>query len=255
MIHPTAILQLGAQIGAECEIGPYCVLGPNVTLGDRCRLHSHVVVDGHTKLGNDNEIFPFAAIGMKTQDLKYRGGNPRLEIGDHNVFREGVTAHCATNDGEATVIGSHNLFIIHAHIAHDCILGNHIILSGYAGLAGHCVVEDHAILAGYVAVHQFCRIGKYALIGGCSKIVQDVPPFMIVDGNPGETRTINKVGLERAELSDEAQTALRAAYKIIFREGLSTPNALAKVEAELPALPEVQHLVQFIRASERGICK
>ena len=192
---------------------------------------------------------------MKTQDLKYKGGAPRLEIGDHNVFREGVTVHCGTNDGEATVIGSHNLFIIHAHVAHDCILGNHIIMSGYAGLAGHCVVEDHAILAGYVAVHQFCRIGKFSMIGGCSKIVQDVPPFMIVDGNPGETRTINKIGLERAGFSDETQSALRAAYKLIFREGLSTSNALAKVEADLPPLPEVRHLVQFVRNSPRGVCK
>ena len=255
MIHPTAIIHPQAQIGVGCEVGPYCVIGEHVTLGENCKLHSHAVIDGHTKLGCGNEIFPFAAIGMKTQDLKYKGGAPRLEIGDHNVFREGVTVHCATNDGEATVIGSHNLFIIQAHIAHDCILGNHIIMSGYAGLAGHCVVEDHAILAGYVAVHQFCRIGKFSMIGGCSKIVQDVPPFMIVDGNPGETRTINKVGLERTGVSEEAQTALRAAYKIIFREGLSTTNALEKVEAELPALPEVQHLVQFLRASTRGYCK
>ena len=255
MIHPTAIIHPRAQVGAGCEIGPYCVIGEHVALGEKCKLHSHVVIDGHTKLGCGNEIFPFTAIGMKTQDLKYKGGAPRLEIGDRNVFREGVTVHCATNDNEATVIGSHNLFIIHAHVAHDCILGNHIIMSGYAGLAGHCVVEDHAILAGYVAVHQFCRIGKFSMIGGCSKIVQDVPPFMIVDGNPGETRTINKVGLERAGISEEAQTALRTAYKIIFREGLSTTNALEKVKAELPALPEVKHLVQFIRCSERGYCK
>ena len=255
MIHPTAIIHPKANVAASCDIGPYCVIHEHVTLGENCHLHSHVVIDGHTNLGARNEIFPFAAIGMKTQDLKYKGGAPRLEISDDNVFREGVTVHCGTNDGEATVIGSHNLFIIHAHVAHDCVLGNHIIMSGFAGLAGHCVVEDHAIFAGYVAVHQFCRIGKLSMIGGCSKIVQDVPPFMIVDGNPGETRTINKVGLERAGLSDESQTALRTAYKIIFREGLSTPNALAKVEAELPALPEVQHLVQFIRASERGICK
>jgi len=255
MIHPTAIISSQARIGTGCHIGPYCVIGENVTLGDACRLHSHVVVDGHTQLGAGNELFPFTAIGMKTQDLKYKGGAPRLEIGEHNVFREGVTVHCGTNDGEATVIGSHNLFIIHAHVAHDCILGNHIIMSGYAGLAGHCVVEDHAILAGYVAVHQFCRIGKFSMIGGCSKIVQDVPPFMIVDGNPGETRTINKIGLERAGFSDETQSALRAAYKLIFREGLSTSNALAKVEADLPPLPEVRHLVQFVRNSPRGVCK
>ena len=255
MIHSSAIIHPKAQISSGCEIGPYCVIGEQVTLGENCRLHSHVVIDGHTRLGAGNEIFPFTAIGMKTQDLKYKGGAPRLEIGDHNVFREGVTVHCATNDGEATVIGSHNLFIIQAHVAHDCILGSHIIMSGYAGLAGHCVVEDHAIFGGYVAVHQFCRIGKLSMIGGCSKIVQDVPPFMIVDGNPGETRIINKIGLERAGASEEAQKALRAAYKIIFREGLSTANALARVEAELPPLPEVQHLVAFIRASERGYCK
>ncbi|HAO78166.1 MAG TPA: acyl-ACP--UDP-N-acetylglucosamine O-acyltransferase, partial [Verrucomicrobia subdivision 3 bacterium] len=183
------------------------------------------------------------------------GGNPRLEIGDDNVFREGVTVHSATNDGEATVIGSNNLLLIQAHVAHDCILGNGIIMSGYAGLAGHIIVEDFAILAGYVAVHQFCRIGKLSMIGGCSKIVQDVPPFMIVDGNPGETRTINKVGIERHGISAEAQNALKQAYKILFREGLAIPNALAKIESELPALPEVKHLVQFVRASERGISK
>jgi UDP-N-acetylglucosamine acyltransferase len=255
MIHSTAIIHPKAQLGADCEIGPYCVIGENVILGDGCRLHSHVVIDGHTRLGRENEIFPFAAIGMKTQDLKYKGGNPRLEIGDHNVFREGVTVHCATNDGEATIVGSHNLLIIHAHVAHDCILGSHIIMSGFAGLAGHCVVEDHAVFAGYVAVHQFCRIGKLSMIGGCSKIVQDVPPFMIVDGNPGETRTINKVGLERHGVSEEAQSALKHAYKILFREGLTISNALTKIESDLPPVPEIKHLVQFIRASERGISK
>jgi UDP-N-acetylglucosamine acyltransferase len=255
MIHSTAIVHPKADVAPTCDIGPYCVIGEHVTLGDNCRLHSHVVVDGHTRLGQGNEIFPFAAIGLKTQDLKYKGGAPRLEIGGHNVFREGVTVHCATNDGEATVIGSNNLFIIHAHVAHDCVLGDHIIMSGFAGLAGHCVVEEHAILGGYVAVHQFCRIGKFSMIGGCTKIVQDVVPFMIVDGNPGATRAVNKIGLQRQGVSDEAQAALRNAYKIIFREDLSTANALAKVEAELPPLPEVKHLVQFIRASERGICK
>jgi UDP-N-acetylglucosamine acyltransferase len=255
MIHPSAIIHPKANVAPSCDIGPYCVLGEHVTLGEKCKLHSHVVIDGHTRLGRENEIFPFAAIGMKTQDLKYKGGHPRLEIGDHNVFREGVTVHCGTNDGEPTVIGSHNLLLIHAHVAHDCILGNHIIMSGFAGLAGHCVVEDHAVLSGYVAVHQFCRIGKLSIIGGCSKIVQDVPPFMVVDGNPSGTRTINKIGLERNGISDAAQGALKQAYKILFREGLTMTNALAKIESDLPALPEILHLVQFIRASERGISK
>jgi UDP-N-acetylglucosamine acyltransferase len=255
MIHSSAIVHPQAQIGSGCEIGPYCVIGEHVTLGDGSRLHSHVVVDGHTNLGKENEIFPFASIGKKTQDLKWKGGVTRLEIGDRNVFREGVTVHCATDDGDATVIGSDNLFLTYVHIAHDCVLGNHIIMSGYAGLAGHVNVEDHAILGGYTAVHQFCRIGKFSMTGGCSRIPQDVAPFMIVEGNPAETRTINKIGMERNGISDEAQAALRQAYKIIFREELSVPNALLKIEKELPALPEVQHLVQFIRASERGITK
>jgi UDP-N-acetylglucosamine acyltransferase len=255
MIHPTAIIHPHAQIGSGCEIGPFCVIGEHVTLGDHCQLHSHIVIDGHTRLGRDNEIFPFCAIGMKTQDLKYQGGSPRLEIGEANVFREGVTVHCSTKDGEATVIGSHNLLLINVHVAHDCILGDHIIMSGYAGLAGHVVVEDGAVFGGYVAVHQFCRIGQYSMLGGCSKIVQDVPPFMIVDGNPAVTRAINKVGLQRHGISSAAESALKHAYKILFREELTISNALAKIEAEVPPLPEVQHLVRFVRASERGICK
>jgi UDP-N-acetylglucosamine acyltransferase len=255
MIHSTAIIHPKAKIGSGCEIGPYCVIGEHVTLGDHCKLHSHIVIDGHTTIGKGNEIFPFAAIGMKTQDLKYTGGQPRLEIGDENVFREGVTIHCATEDGDATVIGSKNLFIIHSHVAHDCILGNGIILSGYAGLAGHCVVEDHVILSGYVAVHQFCRIGKHSMIGGCCKVRQDIAPYMLADGDVAAPVFINKIGLERHGISEESINALKQAYKIIFRETLPLADALAKVEAELPQTPEVKHLVAFIRASERGISK
>jgi UDP-N-acetylglucosamine acyltransferase len=255
MIHSTAIIHPRAQIGAGCKIGPYCVIGEQVTLGDNCHLHSHVVVDGHTVLGKRNEIFPFAAIGLKTQDLKWKGGTTHLRIGDENVFREGVTIHSATDDGDTTVVGSHNVLLTHVHIAHDCQLGNHIIMSGFAGLAGHVVIEDHVVLGGYVAVHQFCRIGKFSMVGGCSKLRQDLAPFMLADGSPAETHTINKVGMERHGISEEAITALRAAYKILFREGLLMSNAVARVEAELPPLPEIQHLVQFIRASERGITK
>jgi UDP-N-acetylglucosamine acyltransferase len=171
------------------------------------------------------------------------------------VFREGVTIHSATDDGDTTVVGSHNVLLTHVHIAHDCQLGNHIIMSGFAGLAGHVVIEDHVVLGGYVAVHQFCRVGKFSMVGGCSKLRQDLAPFMLADGSPAETHTINKVGMERHGISEEAITALRAAYKILFREGLLMSNAVARVEAELPPLPEIQHLVQFIRASERGITK
>jgi len=255
MIHSTAIIHPKAQIGSDCEIGPYCVIGEHVTLGDGCQLHSHVVIDGHTKLGNENEIFPFASLGLKTQDLKWKGGVTRTEIGDHNTFREYVTVHSATGDGEVTRIGSHNTILAYCHIAHNCMLGDRIIMSNVATLAGHVTVEDHAVIGGLAAVHQFCRIGKLAMIGGCSKVVQDVPPFMIADGNPAETRTVNKVGLERNGIAEEAQNSLRSAYKILFREGLTIPNALTKIGNELPPLPEIKYLVQFIRASERGISK
>ena len=255
MIHPSAIIHPKAQIGSGCEIGPYCVIGENVALGDGCQLHSHVVIDGHTKLGRENEIFPFASLGLKTQDLKWKGGVTRTEIGDGNTFREYVTIHSATGDGEVTRVGSHNTILAYCHIAHNCTLGDHIIMSNVATLAGHVTVEDHAVIGGLAAVHQFCRIGKMSMIGGCSKIVQDVPPFMIVDGNPGETRTINKVGMERHGVSEEAQNALRQAYKILFREGLTIPNAVVKIESELPKLPEVLHLLNFVRTSERGISK
>jgi len=253
MIHPTAVVHPGAQLGAHCEIGPYCLIGEHVVLGDGCTLHGHVVIDGHTTVGSANEILPFACIGLKTQDLKWKGGLTRTQIGDHNTFRECVTIHSATGDGEVTVVGSHNHILAYAHIAHNVTLGDHVIMSNVATLAGHVTVEDHAIVGGLAAVHQFCRIGRMSIIGGCSKIVQDVLPFMLADGNPATTRTINKVGMERNGVSEAAQAALKKAYKILFREKLIVSNALEKIEAELPKLPEVLHLVQFIRASSRGI--
>ena len=254
-VHPTAVIHPTAQIGEGCEIGPYCIIEEHAVLGAGCKLRSHVVIGSHTVLGRENEIFPFACLGQKSQDLKWRGGTTWLRIGDHNTFREYVTVHRATNDGAATTVGSHNTILAYCHIAHDCKVGSHIIMSNVATLAGHVTVEDHAIVGGLAAVHQFCRIGRMAIIGGCSKVVQDVPPFMLADGNPAETRTINKVGLERNGLSDDAQTALKHAYKILFRDGLTITNALTRIEAELPCLPELLHLVRFIRTSERGISK
>jgi UDP-N-acetylglucosamine acyltransferase len=254
-IHPTAVIHPVAQIGADCEIGPYCIIGPKVKLGAGGRLISHVVLDGCTTIGEQCEFYPFSCIGMKTQDLKYKGGSPRLEIGSNNVFREHVTIHPATNDGDATVIGSHNLFLISAHVAHDCIVGNNVIMSGFAGLAGHIVVEDHAILSGYAAIHQFCRIGKMSIVAGCARVVQDVPPFMIADGHPAETRGVNKVGMERNGVSEEAQRSLREAFKIVFKSGLTLPNALAKIQSELPPSQELEHFIDFCRKSERGIAR
>ena len=255
MIHPTAVIHPQAKLGANCEVGPYCVIGENVTLGDGCKLHSHVVIDGHTTLGQGNEIFPFASIGLQSQDLKWKGGLTRTVIGDHNTFREYVSIHSATGDGEVTTVGSKNHILAYCHLAHNVTLGSHVIMSNVATLAGHVSVDDHAVIGGLAAIHQFCRVGKMSIIGGCSKVVQDVPPFMLIDGNPAGTRTINKIGLERQGVSEAAQTALKQAYKILFREGLIMSNALAKIEADLPRLPEIKHLVQFARASERGLCK
>jgi UDP-N-acetylglucosamine acyltransferase len=255
MIHPTAIVHPDARLGANCVIGPYCLIGEHVELGEACRLHAHVVIDGHTKLGRENEVFPFASLGLKTQDLKWTGGVTHVEIGDHNTFREGVTIHSATDDGGVTRIGSHNNLLAYAHVAHDCTLGSNVVMSNVATLAGHVTVEDHAIIGGLTAVHQFCRIGRLAMVGGCARVLQDIPPFMLAEGSPAAPRTINKVGLERNGISEEAQAALRQAYKIIYREGLTTSNALAKIEKELPPLPEVQQLMNFIRSSERGIAR
>ena len=254
MIHPSAIIHSGAQIGANCELGPYCVIGEHVVLGAGNRLHSHVVVDGHTVIGGENEIFPFTTVGVRTQDLKWVGGTTWTRIGDHNTIREHVEIHSATGDGEATVIGSHNNLLAGSHIAHNCILQDHTILSS-AGLAGHVLVEDHAIVGGKSNVHQFCRVGTMSIIGGMSKVVQDVPPYMLIDGNPAVTRTVNKVGLERQGVSEEAQRALRQAFKILFKEKLTISNALLKIEAELPPLPEILRLTEFTRTSERGLCK
>src|ERR1041384_5452002 len=255
MIHPTAIIHPKAQVPSTCHVGPYCVICEHVKQGDNCQVHSHLVIVGHTTLGRGNDISPFASIGRKTQDLKWKGGTTRTQIGDNNTFREYVTILSATSDGETTVVGSRNHILAYCHVAHNVVLGNNVIMSNVATLAGHVIVEDHAVIGGLAAIHQFCRIGAYSIIGGCSKVVQDVPPYMLADGNPAVTRTINKVGLDRGKISEEAQTALKQAYKILFREKLTIPNALAKIESDLPQLPEIKHLVEFIRKSERGISK
>ena len=255
MIHPSAVIHPRAEVGADCHIGPFCVIGENVVLGRGCRLHSHVVIDGHTTLGAENEVYPFASIGLKTQDLKWKGGMTRTAIGDRNTFREYVTIHSATGDGEVTTIGSGNNLLAYCHVAHNVTIGNGVIMSNVGTLAGHVTVEDYAVIGGLAAVHQFCRIGKMAMIGGCSKVVQDVPPFMLADGNPGEIRSVNKVGMERNNVPDASQTAMRQAYKILFRDGLTIPNALTRIETTLPACAELQYLVKFVRESERGISR
>ncbi len=254
-VHSTAVIEEGAQIGEDCHIGPYCIIGKNVTLGKSCSLHSHIVIDGHTEIGDENVFHPFASIGLKTQDLKWKGGTAWTRIGHHNTIREYVTIHSGTDEGDATVIGSHNNLLAYAHVAHDCQLGDHVVMSNVATLAGHVTVEDCAIIGGLAAVHQFCRIGTMSIIGGCSKVVQDVPPYMMADGNPAATRALNKEGLKRNEVAEETQAALKQAHRILFRKNLTVTNALEKAKAEVPPSPELEHLLDFIQSSERGIAK
>ncbi len=254
-IHPTAVIHERATLAEDCEIGPYCVIGEHVTLGRACHLHSHVVIDGHTEIGEANTFYPFGSIGLQTQDLKWRGGTAWTRIGDRNMFREYVTVNSATGDGDATIIGDGNNFLAYTHVAHDCQLGNHIVMSNVATLAGHVVVEDCAIIGGLAAVHQFCRIGTISIIGGCSKVVQDVPPYMMADGNPTATRAPNKEGLRRNDVPEETQAGLKQAHRILFRENLTMDNAIDKVRAEIAPSPELNHLLNFIQSSERGIAK
>ena len=254
-IHSTALIHEGAQIGEGCRIGPYCVIGPNVTLGAGCQLYSHVVIDGHTEIGSENTFYPFASIGLRTQDLKWGGGTTWTRVGSNNTIREYVTIHSATAEGDATVIGSYNNLLAYAHVAHDCQLSDHIIMSNVGTLAGHVTVEDRAIVGGLAAVHQFCRIGTMSIIGGCSKVVQDVPPYMMLDGNPAATRTLNKEGLKRNGVNEDTQKSMRQAYRILFRSEQTFTNAVKQVRADVATSPELEHLLAFIESSERGIAK
>jgi len=257
VIHPTAIVSPKAELGRNVRIGPYCIVGANVELGDDCVLHSHVVLEGHAKFGRANEFFPFAVIGGKTQDLKYKEEPTYLEVGDHNVFRENTTVHRGTHAELPTRIGSHNLLLCYSHVAHDCQLGDHIILSNSTGLAGHITVEDYAIISGMAAAHQFCRIGCHSIIGGCSKVTQDVPPYMIVDGNPAETRGVNLVGLQRRGFEESEIRAIKNAYKKLFlKKDTNLATALSSLKAMVPAdAHHVAHLIHFIENSQRGITR
>ncbi len=254
-IHPTAIIDPSAQIAEGCEIGPYCVIGPNVELGPDCHLLHHVSLNGPSKIGRGNRFYPFTSIGQQTQDLKYVAEPTYLSIGDGNTFREFVTVHRGTMPETVTRIGSGGNFLAYSHIAHDCIIGNNVIFSNNGTVAGHVEVGDHAVIGGLTAIHQFCRIGAYALTGGCSKIVQDVPPFMIADGNPAKVRSYNKVALERHGFSEQTHRAIKEAYRLIYRSALNLQQAVEQIRTDLPETPEIAQLIAFVTNSPRGIIK
>ena len=253
-IHSTAIIESGAQLGADVQVGAYSYVGSKVVIGDGTVLHHHANVEGRTTLGRHCEVFPFTCIGTKTHDLKFKGGEPGLIVGDRNVFREYVSIHGATNDGEFTRLGHDNVMLAYSHIAHDCIVGNHLVMSAQTALAGHVMVEDHVNIGWGTGIHQFCRVGAYVMLGAMSKIVQDVPPFIIADGNAVIARSINKVGLERNSFTPERMDAVKQAFRIFYRSGLNRTQAFEAMHKHaLAASSDFQHFLNFVEKSERGV--
>ena len=252
-IHPTAVISPHAQLGAGVSVGPYTVIEDDVVLGEGCEIAAHVVIKRFTTLGRANRVFEHAVLGGEPQDVKFKGEQSRLIIGDDNLIREGVTLHRASGEGETTLLGSRNFLMINVHIAHNCVIGDDNIFANDVALAGYITIEDHVFLSNNVGAHQFVQMGRYAMVGGKSKIVQDVPPFFITDGNPPRVRGLNTVGLRRAGFSTEERRALKEAYRILFRSNLPLEDALS----EMARLDDenVAHLIKFIRNSKRGFVR
>ena len=258
LIHPLSVVDPKAQLGENVEIGPFCVVGPDARIGDGTRLISNAFVDGHTTLGRDCVVHPHARLGGPTQDLKYNGGTTYVEIGDRTVLRECVTVNCGTRDGEVTRIGSDCLIMAYCHAAHGVVLGNGVIVSNATQFAGEVMVEDKAVISGLVGFHQFVRVGTMAMVGGTLKITQDVPPYMIIEGDAGRgtfVAGINKVGLERRGVPEETRTVLQKAHRLLCRSGLNVSAALERIDAELPQIPEILHLTEFYRTTKRGVIR
>lgn len=254
-IHPTAIVQQGAELGRGVEVGPWSFIESTVRIGDGSKIGPRVNVEGHTTIGSNTTIFTGAIVGSITQDKKYKGGKSFLEIGDNNTIREYATLNPGTEEGTKTVVGSGNLLMAYCHIAHDCVVGDDTVLANNATLAGHVLVEDRAIIGGLSAVHQFVRIGNLSIVGGCSKVVQDVPPFMMVDGHPARARGLNLVGIERAGIGKEEKSRLKKAYKLLFRSGNTFKKTVEQMENELDKCETVDILLKFLADTQRGICK
>ena len=255
--HPTAIIDPHARIASSVSVGPYSIIGENVELGEDCEVMSHVVLDGHMRMGKGNRIFPWAAIGLPPQDLKYQGEPTRLEVGDGNTFREFITVHRGTAEGGgATRIGSHNLLMAYVHIAHDCQLGSHIIMANGASLAGHVEIQDHASVGAFCGVHQFTRIGAYSFLGSYTIVNQDILPYSKSSApRPVEVLGANRIGLERRGLTAEDINELQKAFRLLSRSKLNTTQALEAIAARGFKSEHIRFLVEFIKTSERGVAK
>jgi UDP-N-acetylglucosamine acyltransferase len=260
IIHKTAVVHPKAQLSKGVVIGPYCVVGEHVTLGEHAIIDSHVIIDGWTHIGDRCRIHSHSVIGGEPQDLKFRGGESYVEIGNDTVVREFVTINRGTKEGERTLIGNSNLLMAYVHVAHNCLIGNHVILANAATLGGHIIIEDHASIGGLSGLHQFVRVGEYSFVGGCSKVTQDVPPYLKVDGHPVAPHGLNSVGLRRHRFSSEVIANLKQAYKVLYRANLRLEDALRRIQKECGDSPEINHFVDFIRSSQtsqhhRGICR
>lgn len=252
-IHPTAVIEDGAEIGEGTTIGPFCVIGSQVKIGQNNILHSSVTIGGNTTLGDENEIFPYACLGMKTQDLKHSGGNPGVRIGHRNAIREYVTINCATDDGDYTLVGDNCLIQAYCHVAHDCILSGDNIVSSGAKISGHVELGRGAIVSGMTGIVQFVKIGEYAFIGGFAKLANDVPPYCIADGIPAKVVTINKIGLERNGVSKPDIRAIHQAFKCIYK----SDKLMNEVKEEL-ALSDntyVKNMLTFIETLTKGLVR
>ncbi|GBD26323.1 Acyl-[acyl-carrier-protein]--UDP-N-acetylglucosamine O-acyltransferase [bacterium HR30] len=255
-IHPLAVVEKGAELDLGVEIGPYAFVGCRVRIGARTRVGAHAVVTGNTTIGEDNEIFAFASVGHVPQDLKYRGEDSRLEIGNRNRIREFATLHLGTlGGGMVTRVGDDNLLMNYTHVAHDCQIGNRVIVANGTQLGGHVIVEDYAVIGALSGVHQFVRVGESAIVGGGSMVTQDVPPFCNATGNRATLHGLNVVGLTRRGFSPELIRQLKRAYRIVFRSGLTVAEAVARVRAEMPNVPEVERFIRFVETSSRGVCR
>ena len=252
-IHNTAIVDPGAEISENVEIGPYAIIGKNVVLKENCKIHPHAVIDGHTTLGRGCKIYPHASIGLQCQDLKFKGEKTYVKIGAGTVIRECVTVNASTGDEGETVIGENCFLMAYSHVAHNCVLGSGVIMANCASLAGHITIGDKAILSGLAAVHQFVRVGALAMIGGLSKVNQDVPPYSLSDGQPCSVLDINSIGLKRNGVSDEDRRILHNAFRTLFKSGLNMKHAVQRVRDELPSTEYIEHLLDFIKTTKRGI--
>ncbi|MEW6620560.1 MAG: acyl-ACP--UDP-N-acetylglucosamine O-acyltransferase [bacterium] len=254
MIHPTAIIHPKAKLEDDVEIGPFSIIEENATIRQGTKIGANVIINGWTTIGKNCTIHMGCVIGHEPQIKNYEIKESYCIIGDNNIIREYVTIHRGWKEKEKTVIGNDNYLMANSHIAHNCEIGSGVIITNGALLAGHVKVEDKAVISGLVGIHQFCRIGSYAMIGGLSQVTQDVPPYILADGNPLVIHGINSVGLRRAGFSQEIRNNLKSAYKILYRSKLNTSQALKKIEQELPPSPEINYLIDFIKNSKRGIC-